>query len=398
MNKLKLKDIDVREKKVLMRVDFNVPIKNGKVVDDNRIVKALPSIQEVINQNGLLILMSHLDRPGGRIVPELSLKPVADYLRTNLDTPVYFANDCVGEQAETVIAQAGPGEVVLLENVRFHPEEKENSEAFGKKLADHADVFVNNAFGTSHRAHASVSGVARFLKPAAAGYLLTDEIEYLSKVTEKPQKPYVAVIGGAKVSDKINVIEHLLDKVDSILIGGGMVYTFYKAQGLMVGDSLVEEDKLELAGELLEKAEQSETRLILPVDSIAADRFDNEANQKTVEKEEGIEEGWAGMDIGPQTAIAYGNIIKRAKTIVWFGPMGVYEMQNFASGTNAVAEAMAEATKRGATTLVGGGDSAAAVQNAGLEGKVSHASTGGGASLLFLEGKELPGVAALSEK
>ncbi len=397
MNKMTLQDIDIRQKKVLMRVDFNVPLKEGKVANDTRIVKALPSLREAINQNAILILMSHLDRPGGKVVPELSLEPVAEYLRTALDTRVYFADNCVGDKAEAVIRQAQPGEVVLLENVRFHPGEKENDVAFSKKLAAHADVFINNAFGTSHRQHASVAGVARYLQPAVAGFLLKDEIEYLEKVTANPQKPYVAVIGGAKVSDKINVIEHLIGRVDSILIGGGMVYTFYKAQGIEVGDSLVEEEKIELAGELLKKAEKSNTRLMLPLDSVVADEFDNGANQQVVDKDDGVEEGWSGLDIGPQTAIAYGNVIKQAKTVVWFGPMGVYEMENFADGTNAIAQAMAEATKRGGTTLVGGGDSAAAIQNAGLENKVSHVSTGGGASLMFLEGKELPGVAALSD-
>ncbi len=397
MNKITLQDVDIRQKKVLMRVDFNVPLSEGKVANDTRIVKALPSLREVISQSALLILMSHLDRPGGKVVPELSLKPAAEYLRTALNTRVYFADDCVGEQAEGIISQAQPGEVVLLENVRFHPQEKENDVAFSKKLAAHADVFVNNAFGTSHRKHASVAGVAEYLQPAVAGFLLKDEIEYLEKVTANPHKPYVAVIGGAKVSDKINVIEHLLEKVDTILIGGGMVYTFYKAQGVAVGDSLVEEEKIELACKLLKKAEQSETRLILPFDSIAADGFDNEANQIVADEDNGIEEGWLGLDIGPQTAIAYGNVIKQAKTVVWFGPMGVYEMENFAGGTESVAEAMAEATRRGATTLVGGGDSAAAIQNANLEDKVSHVSTGGGASLMYLEGKELPGVAALTD-
>lgn len=396
MNKMTLRDVDVRQKKVLMRVDFNVPLKDGNVADDTRIIKALPSIQYIINQNGLLILMSHLGRPKGKVVPELSLKPVAEYLQTVLDAPVYFAKDCIGDKAIKVVAQAKPGEVVLLENLRFHKEEKENDEHFAKKLSTHGEVYVNNAFGTCHRSHASVTGITHFLKPAVAGFLISDEIEYLTKVIDKPEHPYVAIIGGAKVSDKINVIEHLLSKVDTILVGGGMIYTFYKALGIEIGDSLVEDDKTDLAGELLKKAKHSKANLTLPSDSVTANRLDNEANQQILTKEDGIKNGWMGLDIGPNTANEYSIIIKKAKTVIWFGPMGVYEMENFAKGTNAVAQAMAEATKQGAMTVVGGGDSAAAIRNAGLEDQVTHVSTGGGASLLFLEGKELPGVAALN--
>lgn len=398
MNKLTLQDVNISSKRVLMRVDFNVPIEDGKIVNDNRIVKALPTINEVLDQNGLLILMSHLDRPGGKVVPELSLKPVAEYLNTKLEVPVHFASDCVGEEAELVVSQAQPGEVVLLENVRFHPGEKQNDASFSKKLAVLGDIYVNNAFGTSHRAHASMVGVTGYLEPCVAGNLVNDEIDYLTKVTASPDEPYTAVIGGSKISDKINVIEHLLDKVNFILIGGGMVYTFYKSQGEAIGDSLVEDDKLELAGNLLEKAEQAKADLVLPVDSVIADAFSNEANQTVVSRDESIEAGWMGLDIGPQTAISYGNIIKKAQTVAWFGPMGVYEMDRFAEGTNQVARAMADVTSRGATTVVGGGDSAAAIQKAGLEDQVSHVSTGGGASLMFLEGKELPGVSHLSNK
>jgi phosphoglycerate kinase len=396
MNKLTLQDIDVNEKNVLMRVDFNVPIEDGKITNDNRIVQALPSIEYVTGHNGLLILMSHLGRPGGERNEAYSLKPVAEYLRTLIDTPVHFANDCIGSKAEEAIAQAQPGEIVLLENVRFHPEEKQNDKAFSKELAAHGDLFVNDAFGSSHRAHASVAGVARYLQPAAAGFLLEKEIKYLSGTINDPAHPFVAILGGAKVSDKIGVIENLLDKADTILIGGGMSYTFYKALGLPVGDSLVEEEKVDLAGELLEQAEVKGIRMVLPIDTVEADAFDNDADHKVVEQD-GIEEGWMGLDIGPQTATAFGNIIKGAETVVWNGPMGVFEMANFADGTNAVAQALAKATSRGATTIVGGGDSASAIQQAGLKDQVSHVSTGGGASLMFLEGKALPGVAALTD-
>lgn len=397
MDKMTLEDIDVKGKKVLMRVDFNVPIEDGKVGNDNRIVQALPSIRHVIAQNGLLILMSHLGRPGGEKDENLSLKPVADYLRNLVDANVYFAADCIGKEAEKVILQAIPGEIVVLENVRFHPEERQNEEAFSKKLAAHADIFINDAFGSSHRAHASVAGVAGYLQPAAAGFLLQKEIEYLGKAIDNARRPFVAIMGGAKVSDKIEAIDHLLDKVDTIIIGGGMTYTFYKAKGLPIGDSLVEDDKIDFAKELLKKAEDKGVKIILPIDSVVAREFKNDAEFKIVE-EDGIEDGWMALDIGPQSEIMFGNTIKNAQTVVWNGPMGVFEMPNFADGTNAVAQALAQATKNGATTIVGGGDSASAIQKEGLEDEVSHVSTGGGASLMFLEGKELPGVAALTDK
>lgn len=392
-----LTDIDVSNKKVLMRVDFNVPIEDGVIGDDNRIVQALPSIKHVTTNNGLLILMSHLGRPGGSPDPELSLKPVAEHLRTLVDTQVYFAGDCIGEEAESVIAQANPGEIVVLENVRFHAGEKANDEEFCKQLAAHGDLFVNDAFGSSHRAHSSVAGVTRYLQPAVSGFLLEKEIKYLNDAINDPIHPFIAILGGAKVSDKIGVIENLLDKVDTILIGGGMTYTFYKAKGLPVGNSLVEEDKIQLAGELLEKAEEKEVDLALPIDHVVAKEFNNEAEHKVVGEDE-IEEGWMGLDIGPQTTIAFGNKIKNANTIVWNGPMGVFEMENFSDGTFSIAEALAQTTEHGATTIIGGGDSASAIKQTGLEKKVSHVSTGGGASLMFLEGKELPGVAALTDK
>jgi len=397
MAKLTLNDVEVKGKKVLMRVDFNVPIENGKITDDNRIVQALPSIKHVIENGGLLILMSHLGRPAGEFDPAFSLKPTADHLSTLLDAKVHFAEDCVGEKAESVINKAEFGEVVVLENVRFHAEEKKNDKSFSEKLAAHGDLFVNDAFGSSHRAHASVAGVTRYLQPAVSGYLLEKEIKYLEESINDPERPFVAILGGAKVSDKIGVIENLLSKVDTIIVGGGMTYTFYKAKGWPIGNSLVEEDKVGLAGELLEKAEKAGVKFMLPMDSVVAKEFKNDAEHKVVD-EDGIEDEWMALDIGPQSALAFGNVIKSARTVVWNGPMGVFEMENFADGTFAVAEALADATKFGATTIIGGGDSAAAIKAAGLMDKVSHVSTGGGASLEYLEGKELPGVTSLTDK
>lgn len=397
MNKMTLKDVDVKGKKVLMRVDFNVPIENGEIGDDNRIVQALPSINYVTENGGKLILMSHLGRPGGEVDESLSLKPVADHLQTLVDTNVHFAEDCIGDKATSVIDQAEDGEIVLLENVRFHKGEKANDEEFCKQLAAHGDLFCNDAFGSSHRAHSSVAGVTRFLQPAVSGYLLEKEIKYLNDTINNPEHPFVAILGGAKVSDKIGVIENLLDKVDTIIIGGGMTYTFYKAKGLPVGDSLVEDEKVDLAAELIEKAKEKGLNFQLPMDSIIAKEFKNDAEHKVV-GEDGIEDGWMGVDIGPQSAISFGNIIKNAKTVVWNGPMGVFEMENYAGGTLAVAEALAETTRLGGTTIIGGGDSASAIKQAGLKDDVSHVSTGGGASLMFLEGKDLPGVVALTDK
>ncbi|MAO63572.1 MAG: phosphoglycerate kinase [Balneola sp.] len=397
MAKLTLNDVEVKDKKVLMRVDFNVPIKDGTITDDNRIVQALPSIKHVIENGGLLILTSHLGRPAGEFDPEFSLKPAADHLATLVDANVHFAIDCIGEKAESVIEKADFGDIVVLENVRFHPEEKKNDEEFSKKLAAHGDLFVNDAFGSSHRAHASVAGVTRYLQPAVSGFLLEKEIKYLEETINEPEHPFVAILGGAKVSDKIGVIENLLDKVDTIIVGGGMTYTFYKAKGWPVGNSLVEEDKVDLAKELLEKAEEAGVKFLLPMDSVVAKEFKNDAEHKVVD-EEGIEDGWMGLDIGPESSLAFSNQIKSAKTVLWNGPMGVFEMENFADGTFAVAEALAEATKFGATTIIGGGDSASAIKAAGLMDKVSHVSTGGGASLEYLEGKELPGVSSLTDK
>ncbi|MEQ9089683.1 MAG: phosphoglycerate kinase [Balneola sp.] len=397
MKKLTLTDIQVKDKKVLMRVDFNVPLKDGVITDDNRIVQALPSINYVVEHGGLLILTSHLGRPDGKPNAEFSLKAVADHLASLVTSKVHFATDCIGDEAKKVIEQAEFGEIVLLENVRFHKEETDNDEIFSGQLASHADVFVNDAFGSSHRAHASVAGVTRFMEQSASGFLLEKEIKYLSESVNNPERPFVAILGGAKVSDKIGVIENLLNKVDTIIIGGGMTYTFYKALGLPIGNSLLEEDKIDLAKELIQKAKSAGVKLMLPMDSVVAKEFDNDAEHKVV-NDNGIEEGWMALDIGPQSAISFGNVIKMAKTVLWNGPMGVFEMSNFADGTFAVAESLAEATKFGATTIIGGGDSAAAIKKSGLSDQVSHVSTGGGASLEYLEGKELPGVSSLSDK
>ena len=397
MAKLTLNDIDVKGKKVLMRVDFNVPIIDGKITDDNRVVQALPSINHVIEEGGLLILTSHLGRPKGEPDPEFSLKPVADHLATLIDAKVHFASDCIGDEATSVISAADYGDVVVLENVRFHKEETVNDPGFSKQLAAHADVFVNDAFGSSHRAHASVAGVTEYLQPAVSGYLLEKEIKYLSDSVNSPERPFVAILGGAKVSDKIPVIEALIEKVDTIIIGGGMAYTFLVANGKSVGKSLLQEEMVSTADSLMKAAKAKGVNLMLPFDFVIADDFSNDANQKIVD-EDSIKDDWEALDIGPQSAIAFGNAIKNAKTVLWNGPMGVFEMPSFAEGTNAVAQALVEATKFGATTIIGGGDSASAIKNAGLSEEVSHVSTGGGASLEYLEGKDLPGVSSLTDK
>lgn len=398
MAKLTLRDLDVKGKKVVMRVDFNVPIKDGHIEDDNRIIQALPSINYIIDHGArVLVLLSHLGRPKGKPAPEFSLEPVARYLGSKVKANVRFAADCVGEVAQKAVNEAGDGDIVLMENVRFHEGETNNDETFSRQLAQLGDLFVNDAFGSSHRAHSSVAGITRYLQPAASGFLLEKEINYLENTVNNPVHPFVAVLGGAKVSDKIGVIENLLSKVDSILIGGGMTYTFYKAKGLPTGKSLVEEDKVELARTLMDKAKSMDVNLLLPVDSIVAREFKNEAEHKEV-GENGIEEGWMALDIGDQTRETFSSVIKKAKTVIWNGPMGVFEMPNFAAGTNAIAAAMAECTSNGGTTIIGGGDSASAIKMAGLEDKVSHVSTGGGASLEYLEGKELPGITSLTDK
>ena len=338
--------------------------------------------------------MSHLGRPKGEFSPEFSLRPVADYLANYYGYDVIFAEDCVGEKAETAVEEAVIGQVVVLENLRFHPEEKKNDEEFAKKLAKLGDVYVNDAFGSAHRAHASTDAVARLFEKRYAGYLMIDEIEYLGNTVSDPGHPFVAVMGGAKISGKIDVIKNLISKCDSILIGGGMMYTFYKAMDLEIGKSLLEEDKIELAKELIEKAKNESCELLLPLDTIVADKFDNEANFKTVKDSE-IPADWLGVDIGAETRTLFTDTITKAKTVVWNGPMGVFEMPNFASGTLSIAEALATATEKGAITIIGGGDSAAAIRQMNFQNKVTHVSTGGGASLEYLEGKTLPGIAAL---
>ncbi len=397
MNKMTLEDADLKGRRILMRVDFNVPMEEGSVADDHRIRQSLPSIRHILGEGGTPVLMSHLGRPGGDPDPDLSLRPIAQHLETLLDSPVRFSEDCVGEKAAALIEGAGDGEAVLLENVRFHPGERKNDPQFARELAGHGDLFVNDAFGSSHRAHASVSGVAGHLQPALAGFLLEKEIRFLGRALHKPKHPMVVILGGVKVSDKIGVIENLMERAETVLIGGAMSYTFYRARGWSTGNSLVEEEKVDLAEALMGQAEEQGVSFNLPVDSVVADAFENEARQQVVGEQE-IPEGWMGMDIGPQTAISYGNIIKRARTVIWNGPMGVFEMENFSDGTLAVAEALADATRTGSLTIVGGGDSAAAVRRAGLMEEISHVSTGGGACLEFLEGKELPGIACLTDR
>lgn len=383
-------DLDVRGKKVLVRVDFNVPISDGKVGDDTRIQAALPTIKYLLENNAAVILCSHLGRPKGEVKPELSLKPVAEYLGTLIDAPVKFAEDCIGEKAEKAAAALEPGQVLVLENTRFHAGEKKNDPDMAKQLASLAELFINDAFGTAHRAHASNTGVADYL-PAAAGFLLEKEIKYLGNAIADPERPFVAILGGAKVSDKIGVIENLLEKADRILIGGGMANTFFKAQGYEMADSLVEDDVIDVAKTLLDKAGG---KLVLPVDVVIADAFEADADDKVMDVGD-VPAGWRILDIGPRTVKAFEDIIERAGTVVWNGPMGVFEFDKFARGTFDIAETMA---KSKAVGIVGGGDSASAMRKAGLEDKITHISTGGGASLEMLEGKTLPGLAALEDK
>jgi phosphoglycerate kinase len=368
-----------------------------KISDDKRIVESLPTIRKILQDGGAVILMSHLGRPKGKPNPEFSLRPVAGHLATLLGLPVKFAADCIGAPARDAAAALKPGEVLLLENLRFHPEEEKNDEAFSRELASLGEVYVNDAFGTAHRAHASTEGVTRFLKPAVAGYLMKKEIEYLSRAVADPARPYVAILGGAKISGKIDVIQNLLPKVDALVIGGGMAFTFFRAEGLEIGDSMVEQEKIGLARQILDDAKAKNKRLILPVDCVIADKFDNDAQTRIVPVTK-IPAGWRGLDIGPETIKLVSMEVRKAKTVVWNGPMGVFEMPKFARGTLEVARVLVEATKAGATSIVGGGDSAAAVAQAGLEKQISHVSTGGGASLEFLEGKTLPGLVALDSR
>jgi len=389
-NKKTIKDIDMRGKRVLVRVDYNVPIQDGSVGDDTRIRAAMPTVEYLLDQGAAVILCSHLGRPKGSPNPKYSLRPVATYLAELMGRPVAFAEDCVGPVAEAAANALQPGDVLLLENTRFHPEEEKNDPEMSRQLAGLADLYVNDAFGSAHRAHASTEGVARFL-PAAAGFLLEKEIRYLGQAIANPEPPFVAILGGAKISDKIGVIRNLLKKADQVLIGGGMANTFFKAQGYPIADSLVEDEALDTARELLQ---DGTNKLRLPVDVVIGDRFDAQAKSKTIPMGP-VPEGWRILDIGPETISAYAKMISSAGTVVWNGPMGVFEFPRFAEGTFELAKAVANSP---ALTIVGGGDSVAAIQQSGMADKITHISTGGGASLEMLEGLELPGLAALQDK
>ena len=394
MSKKTVRDIDLKGKKVFVRCDFNVPMdENQNITDNRRIVAALPTIKYLIEQNCRIILASHLGRPKGEVKPEFSLAPVAKELSKLLGQEVLMAKDVIGESAKSLAANLQEGQVMLLENVRFHREETDNDPEFAKELASMAEVFVNDAFGAAHRAHSSTSGVAQYL-PAVSGFLIEKELKFLGNALNNPERPFVAIMGGAKVSDKIGVIDSLLEKVDTLMIGGGMAYTFFKAQGYEVGNSICEMDKLDLAKELMEKAKNKGVKLMLPIDTKIGKEFKPDTESKTVSWTE-IPEGWEGFDIGEESIKMFAEEIKKAKTVVWNGPLGLFEFDQFAIGTNSIAEVLSQID---ATTIIGGGDSAAAVRKAGLENKMTHISTGGGASLEFLEGKKLPGIECLQDK
>jgi len=388
-------DFNFNQKKALVRVDFNVPLnEDSQISDDTRIKAAVPTIQKILNDGGSVILMSHLGRPKSGPEEKFSLKHLIGDLNKKLNKEVKFASDCIGDDAFTLSNSLLSEDILLLENLRFYKEETEGNEVFAKKLSELGDIYVNDAFGTAHRAHASTSIIARYFKDKAAGYLMEAELKNAQKVLDNVSRPFSAIMGGAKISDKIPIIEKLLDRVDNLLVGGGMSYTFFKAIGGKVGSSLVEEDKIALAKELIISAKKKNVNLELPIDSIVADQFDNQANRK-VAQNISIDDGWMGVDIGPETRVVFSKIIANSKTILWNGPMGVFEMSNFAQGTIEIAEAVVKATEQGAFSLIGGGDSAAAINNLGYGNKVSYVSTGGGALLEYIEGKELPGVVAL---
>lgn len=392
MDKLGLSDLDVSGKRVLVRVDFNVPMQDGRITDETRITSALPTLMELINRDAKVILVTHMGRPAGR-TPKFSTAPVADALSKRLGRRVAHVGDCIGEAVKNAVASLQTGDVLLLENIRFYTEETANDAEFARELAAYADVYVNDAFGTAHRAHASTEGVTHYLNPCAAGLLMAREIYYLSTTFDNPERPYVAILGGAKISDKITLIENLLGNVDSLLIGGGMAYTFFAAMGLPVGDSLVETEKLDVAKSLIEQDRFANT-VILPLDNVVGRAFHAETESRIAYSGH-IPNGWQGMDIGSQTVDAFGEAIAAAKTVVWNGPLGVYEFEQFAQGTIAIAKHIAASN---AMSIIGGGDCVAAVQQAGVADKMTHISTGGGASLEFLEGKPLPGIAALTDK
>ena len=399
MAKRTIRDLDVAGKRILVRVDFNVPLddEDGRIVDDTRIRAALPTIEHLLAQGASVVLMSHLGRPRGQRVPALSLAPVAERLSQLLGRAVGMAIDCVGAEVAAQAAALQPGQVLLLENVRFHPGEEQNEQTFAQQLAELGDAYVNDAFGAAHRAHASTEGVPRCMGAGASGLLMEQEISYLDEALRRPQRPFIAVLGGAKISGKIELIEHLLNQVDALLIGGGMAYTFFKAMGLEIGDSLLEADRLDTARQLLTRVEDEGLDLQLPADCVVADRFAADAQAQVVARD-AIPRGWQGMDIGPQTRQCYADQIARGGTIVWNGPLGVCEMAPFAQGTQQIAQALAAATREGALSIIGGGDTAAAVAQAGLAQAMTHISTGGGASLECMSGQVLPGVAVLDDE
>lgn len=388
-----LTEISVKGKKALVRVDFNVPVENGIVQDDTRVKATLPTIKYLIDNGAIVILMSHLGRPKGQVKKELSLEPVAKVLSKLINQEVKFTSDCIGDAVKSAINGAKQGDVILLENLRFHPEEEENDEAFSKKLAELGDVYINDAFGTAHRKHSSTYGVAKFFKEKAAGFLLKKEIESLSQIRDKPEHPFAVILGGAKISTKMDVINNFLTRADKLILGGGMIFNFFKSQGIEVGNSLIEDDKIEDSREIMRKASKENITFLLPVDIMIAKEFKNDAEKKVVSKDK-MEKGWMGLDIGPVTARIYAEAIKGSKTILWNGPMGVFEMENFRKGTEIIGKAISDETDKGAFSVVGGGDTISCINILKIE-KISHISTGGGASLKFLAGESLPGIEAL---